>query len=83
MLIEPQARPANKLRELYQDNDGILILQADLDSSTGRRTLFTVSSPKAPAWTGALASFQRETIVKHSDLVPTSKRWLSKTGSIA
>jgi len=29
-----------------------------------------VESQTAPAWAGGLASFKRETIVKHSDLIP-------------
>jgi hypothetical protein len=29
-----------------------------------------VESKTAPAWTGGLASFKRETIIKHSDLIP-------------
>jgi len=41
-----------------------------LDGESGKRTLFTVDSQTAPSWAGGLASFQRETIVKHSDLVP-------------
>ena len=70
VLVEPQARAANKLRELYRGNNRIVILQAALDGESGSRTLFTVESETAPAWAGGLASFQRETIVKHSDLIP-------------
>ena len=61
---------ADKLRDLYRDNPRIAILQAALDDRKGKRTLFRVSSPKAPEWAGALASFQRDTIVKHCDLIP-------------
>jgi len=34
------------------------------------RTLYTVQSQTIPHWAGGLASFQRENIVKHSDLIP-------------
>ena len=70
VLVEPQARAANQLRELYRGNDRIVILQAALDRESGSRTLFTVESQSAPAWAGGLASFRPETIVKHSDLIP-------------
>ena len=70
VVIEPQPRAANQLRELYRDNNRIIILQAALDGKSGRRTLFTVDSSIAPSWVGGLASFQRETILKHSDLIP-------------
>jgi hypothetical protein len=76
VLIEPQSGEANKLRELYRTNDRIVVLQAALDVSCGKRTLFTVSSPRAPGWAGALASFQRENIVKHCDLVPGLERMI-------
>lgn len=70
VLVEPQSRAANRLRELYRGNDGIVVLQAAVDRKSGKRTLFTVESESAPAWAGGLASFELETIVKHSDLIP-------------
>jgi FkbM family methyltransferase len=70
VLVEPQVWAANQLRELYRGNDRIVILQAALDGESGSRTLFTVESQTAPSWAGGLASFKRETIVKHSDLIP-------------
>jgi FkbM family methyltransferase len=70
VVIEPQSGAAHKLRELYGGNDRIVILQAAVDANVGKRTLFTVSSSTAPAWAAGLASFQRNTIVKHGDLVP-------------
>ena len=70
VVIEPQPRAANQLRELYRHNKRIIILQAALDGKSGRRTLYMVDAPRAPAWAGGLASFQRDTILKHSDLIP-------------
>ena len=70
IVIEPQAAAAGQLRELYRGNNRIVILEAALDCESGSRTLFTVDSSSAPSWAGGLASFQRETIVKHSDLIP-------------
>lgn len=70
VLVEPQARAANKLRELYCGNNRVVILQAALDRESGSQTLFTVESESAPAWAGGLASFERTSIVKHSDLIP-------------
>ena len=69
-MVEPQARAVDQLRELYRGNDRIVVLQAALDGKSGKRTLFTLDSPIAPSWAGGLASFQREIIVKHSDLIP-------------
>lgn len=70
ILVEPQPRAASQLRQLYCGNNGIVVLQAALDRTFGRRTLFTVESESAPAWAGGLASFERASIVKHSYLIP-------------
>ena len=70
ILVEPQSQACRELRELYRGNNGIVILQAALDETSGKRTLFTVESETAPAWAGGLASFERECILKHSDLIP-------------
>jgi FkbM family methyltransferase len=70
ILVEPQARAAGQLRDRYRGNDRIAVLQAALDSGGGTRTLFTVTSEAAPAWAGGMASFDRQTICKHTDLIP-------------
>jgi FkbM family methyltransferase len=70
VVVEPQARAADQLRDLYRGNGRIVVVQAALDRESGKRTLFTVDSPIAPSWAGGLASFQRETIIKHSGLIP-------------
>ena len=71
ILIEPQARAAGKLRELYSGNDRIIVLQAALDRKSGNRKIFTVDPQNGPSWVGGLASFELKTILKHSDLVPS------------
>jgi FkbM family methyltransferase len=70
VLMEPQPRPAAKLRELYRGNDRIIVLEAALDGRTRNRILFTVDSDSVPVWAGGMASFQREMIVKNSDIIP-------------
>jgi FkbM family methyltransferase len=70
VVIEPQPKAADRLRELYRSNNRIIILQAAVDVESGRRTLYTVDAPSAPPWSGGLASFHRENIIKHSDLIP-------------
>lgn len=70
VVVEPQPRAVSQLRHLYRGNDRIVILQAALDAECRIRTLYTVESQTAPPWAGGLASFRRETIVKHSDLIP-------------
>jgi FkbM family methyltransferase len=70
IVMEPQPIAATQLRELYRDNDRIIVLQAALDVECRNRILYSVHSQAIPRWAGGLASFQRENILKHSDLIP-------------
>ena len=70
VMVEPQPGPAHRLRELYRDNGRITVLQAAVDWQAGTRAFFTVNSHKAPAWAGALASFDKSVILKHADKIP-------------
>jgi FkbM family methyltransferase len=70
VMVEPQPAPARKLRELYKDNGRITVLQAALDRQPGVRSLFTIKSPAAPEWAEGLASFQKEVILRHAEIIP-------------
>lgn len=78
VLVEPQAKAARKLRELYRDNARIVVLQVALDAGIGKRTLFTVDPNAAPAWAGALASFDRTTMLKHSAQIPQLEQMITE-----
>jgi FkbM family methyltransferase len=71
ILLEPQPRPAAQLRELYRENDRIVVLEAALDRQPGKRSLFTVDCDEFPKWAGGMASFDRTHIVRNSYLFPT------------
>jgi FkbM family methyltransferase len=77
VMVEPQPLPARKLRDLYKDGDRITVLEAALDRRVGVRSLFTVNSPAAPEWASALASFQKEVILKHAKQVPGIENMIS------
>jgi FkbM family methyltransferase len=70
VMVEPQPGPANKLRELYRSNESIKILEAAVDDHPGSRTLYTVGGDCEGDWAAALASFDRASIEKHSNLIP-------------
>jgi FkbM family methyltransferase len=70
LMIEPQPLQAQKLRELYSGNDNITVVEAAVDSSAGAKPFYVVNAPGAPHWAGALASFHKEVILKHTDLIP-------------
>ena len=70
VMLEPQSDAAGRLRKFHDGNDSITVLDAALDHINGTRILFTVTSQNAPVWASGLASFDRQTVVKHSDLIP-------------
>lgn len=70
VMVEPQPGPVAKLRDLYKGDDRVTVLQAALDHKEGKRAFFSVDAPHAPAWAGALASFQKDVILKHVDKIP-------------
>jgi FkbM family methyltransferase len=70
LMVEPQKGSVEGLRELYRDQPRIRIVNAAVDETSGKRVLYTVVGPHAPMWAGGLASFDRDTIVKHEHLCP-------------
>jgi FkbM family methyltransferase len=76
VMVEPQPGPAGKLRELYKDNGHITVLQAASDCQMQVRPFFAVDSPDAPAWAGALGSFQKDVILKHAVAIPCLEKMI-------
>jgi FkbM family methyltransferase len=70
VMLEPQPRPAARLRELYKDNPGIVVMETALDGLRRTRALYTVEADDIPAWAGGMASFDRDHILKHDCLIP-------------
>jgi FkbM family methyltransferase len=70
VMLEPQPGPASRLRDLYRDNPGIVVLEAALDRQPGTRSLYTVESEAVPTWAGGMASFDKDHILKHDYLIP-------------
>ena len=74
VMLEPQPGPAARLRDLYRERPGIVVLQAALDEDRRQRTLYTVDARDLPAWVGGMASFDRAHILKHGHLVEDLER---------
>lgn len=70
VLVEPQPHCAEKLRTLYQHNPNIHVVEAAVDAQPGSRNLYTVDTENLPTWTGGLASFDRDNVLRHAELVP-------------
>lgn len=79
VLVEPQPGPAGRLRELYKGNDRVSVLEAAIAAEAGVRAFFAVDSPEAPAWAGALASFDRSVILRHAGALPGVERMIKET----
>lgn len=70
VMLEPQPRPAARLRELYADAERIVVLEAAIDAERRSRPLFTVDCEELPRWAGGMASFDRAHLLKHDYLFP-------------
>jgi FkbM family methyltransferase len=76
ILVEPQQAAANKLRRCYSESAEIEIVEAAIDRQIGERSFFIVDIPNGPAWSGGLASFDRDTILKHESLLPGIEHYI-------
>lgn len=70
ILVEPQSVSVAGLRELYRDNPRIQVVHAALGEQKTKRVLYRVNPEGLPKWVGGLASFDRNTVAKHSELCP-------------
>lgn len=70
VLVEPQPHCAKQLRSLYGSNPRLRIVEAAIDAQPGARNLYIVDGDDLPKWTGGLASFDRDNVLRHAQLVP-------------
>ena len=72
LLVEPQPYYFRQLRETYANEDGLQFVQAAIDHENGFRTLYTVDTEVegVPESAGGLASFDRDVLLSHSDIIP-------------
>lgn len=70
VMLEPQPGPAAQLRCLYGKSGRIVIVEAALDRERRMRSLYTIEADQLPKWVASMASFDREQILKHQNLVP-------------
>lgn len=70
VLLEPQKKAFELLRYNYSDQPQLILKNAAIADQRSTRTLYTVGSDQLPAWCRSLASFDRNVILKHKELVP-------------
>lgn len=70
VMLEPQPAPYKKLSRLYEGRSGINVINAAISREKGKVLLYIIESHTAPEWAQGVASFSRENIVKHKDVIP-------------
>jgi len=71
IVAEPQREAFRQLEKNYRDKPGLTLLNVAVADTSGPRTLYKVRTGDAlPSWTRQLASFRREVILKHRDVIP-------------
>lgn len=72
ILLEPQREAFAALEATYADQPQLTLLNAAVAAETGLRPLYKIRGgrPDLPAWAPQVASFRRDTVVKHGDVIP-------------
>lgn len=72
VVVEPLPDIFERLKESYRDRPHVRAINAAVTASSGRMTIFRVDGrhPDDPFWADQLASFDRQTIMKHVWGVP-------------
>lgn len=71
LLVEPQAGHFEELCRNYEGEEGLRFRRVAVGARREMRTLWKVQHDDSiPDWAGMLASFDRDTILSHRDLVP-------------
>ena len=78
MLIEPQSRYCDILREIYQDQNDVHCVNVAIADVDGNKELYRISEAAVgvPYWASQLASFRREVIASHRSQVPGLEQWI-------
>ena len=78
VLIEPQPGPCSQLKERYEGCPGIVVENVAISDRDGSGTLFSVTGADLPDWCDALASFDREHLVRHKEHVPNIEQYITE-----
>lgn len=72
ILVEPQPEAFRRLEENYRDQPGLVLRNVAVSDVSGPRTLYKLRAgdPGLPPWALQLASFRREVVLKHGDVIP-------------
>jgi len=76
ILVEPQREAFRELEKNYGGQPGIVLRNVAVADTSGPRTLYKLRAGEAglPYWAHQLASFRREVILSHGDVIPDIAR---------
>ncbi len=71
VLLEPQRDAFDALVATYAGRPGLVLRNAAVAAESGRRPLYRIrSAPGLPDWAPQVASFRREVVLAHRDVIP-------------
>jgi len=78
ILLEPQKEAFAALTANYRGQEQLLLRNAAVAATSGPRPLYKIdgNAPDLPSWATQLASFRRETILTHRDVIPRIDEFL-------
>ncbi len=78
IMLEPQPIPYQKLKEEYKDRNNLIIVNAALSDMEGKTHLFILEGDTLPEWSKGMASFNKQNILKHTNLIENLESYIKK-----
>lgn len=78
VLIEPQAKNCQVLREIYSDRTNLQVLEIAIGEENGSLRLYKIhdDAQGIPYWASQLASTRRDVIASHRDRIEDIEKWI-------
>jgi len=78
VLLEPQPVAYNQLVREYGTNNNLKLINKALSDKIGEAELYILQGTDLPNWSIGMASFNKENILKHKDLIPNIESYIFK-----
>jgi FkbM family methyltransferase len=79
VMLEPQPAAFEKLSQLHRERNAIKLVNAAISSERKRSNFYVLEGDELPAWAQGMASFDKENIIKHNDILPGIEKFVKAT----
>lgn len=79
VMLEPQPEAFKKLSELHRERKQIRMVNAAISSQKRRSDFYILEGEQLPSWARGMASFDKENIIKHRNILPGIENHITHT----